>query len=59
MEGRHFIFRQRLVERHGEEEVKRIETRAQMSGGLNRELLNYLLLVYQAKVKKLKKEKGL
>ncbi|MDR0402143.1 MAG: recombination protein NinG [Treponema sp.] len=59
MEGRHFIFRQRLAERHGEEAVKRIEALAQIPGGLNRELLNYLILTYQAKVKKLKKEKGL
>jgi hypothetical protein len=59
MEGQHFIFRQRLAERHGEDAVKKIEAVAQIPGGLDRELLNYLVGVYQENVKKLRKEKGL
>ena len=58
-EGKKHIFRQRLVEKYGEDEVKKLEQLSQVKGGYKSFDLKILIPEYRAKVRALKKEKGL
>jgi len=59
MEGQHFIFRSRLIELYGEEEIKKMEALAQVTKSENCESLRYKINECREKVKQLKIEKGL
>ena len=57
--GRIHIYRQKLVEKYGENEIKELERIAEMGGGYDAYQLREMISEYREKVKTLKKEKGL
>ena len=59
MEGQHFKFRQKLVEKHGINDIAVMEVLADITKTENCQSLECKILEYKEKVKKLKKEKGL
>jgi len=58
MEGQHFLFRQKLVDIYGEDEIKKMELFAS-SKSENCDSLRCKIIEYREKVKQLKLEKGL
>jgi tRNA(Ile)-lysidine synthase TilS/MesJ len=56
-EGQKMIYREKLVELYGAQEVKKLETISQISGGDDSISLMYKIEEYQQKVKALKKIK--
>jgi len=57
--GRVHIYRQRLAEKHGEDEIKELERVASMGGNYDCFWLAEKIKEYSAKNKKLREEKGL
>ena len=57
--GKIYLYRQRLVEIYGEEEINKLEFTASLGGGYCVWSLQQMILEYREKVRFLKKEKGL
>jgi len=58
-EGNHFIYRQWLVEKYGEEKIVELETRARISGGFSTVDLLFMAKDYRTKAKAIIGRKGL
>jgi len=57
--GEHDIFRQELIENYGKETIEQMEYKAKIGGAYDAYQLREMIIEYRAKVKQLKKEKGL
>jgi len=57
--GKIYLYRQRLVEIYGEDEIKKLEMIANLGGGYTAWDLQQMIVEYRKKVKALKLEKGL
>jgi rubredoxin len=53
-EGAHFLYRQWLVEKHGEQEVELLEARAQSPSGFSAMDLSLIAIEYKKKLKAIK-----
>ena len=58
-QGEHHIYRDKLIEMYGKEEVEKLETLARIGGADNCDSLQIKIVEYRKKVKQLKNEKGL
>ena len=57
-EGKHYLFRQKLVNKYGQNEVADIERTAELGGRLDRYQLRTKIIYFQERVRQLKLEKG-
>ena len=58
-QGQHHIYRDKLIEIYGKEEVEKLENLARIGGADNSDSLQIKIVEYRKKVKQLKNEKGL
>jgi hypothetical protein len=58
-QGMWFEYEQALIEKYGKDEVEKLKNIAKLGGKLDAWLLQEMIVEYRAKVRELKKEKGL